>query len=181
MLRSLLFTLLVLAGCAAALPAPSGVPRTVPAVDLARYAGLWHEVGRFPNRFQDGSGVSCTDTTATYTPRPDGRVGVVNRCRNAAGDGAERVVEGRAYAVEGSNGARLRVSFFWPFYGDYWVLGLPPDYRWAVVGDPRRDYLWILSRTPSMAPADYAAALAIARREGFDTRRLRSTADGRDL
>jgi apolipoprotein D and lipocalin family protein len=67
------------------------------------------------------------------------------------------------------------VSFFWPVYGDYWVLGLSPDYEWALVGDPRRNYLWVLSRTPVMAQGHYAAALAIARREGFDTTRLRPT------
>src|SRR3712207_4744094 len=152
MLRPSLLASLLLVACASRPPADA--PRTVPAVDLARYAGVWHEAARFPNRFQDGYGVSCADTTATYTPRPDGRVGVVNRCRNAAANGAERVAEGRAYVVEGSNGARLRVSFFWPFYGDYWVVGLAPDYRWAVVGDPRREYLWVLSRTPTMSEAD---------------------------
>jgi apolipoprotein D and lipocalin family protein len=172
MLRALLLALLVMGGCV--LP-PRGAPRTVPVVDLARYAGLWHEIARFPNRFQDGSGVYCTDVTAAYAPRPDGRVDVVNRCRNAAAGGAERAVEGQAYVVPGSNGARLRVSFFWPVYGDYWVLGLSPDYEWALVGDPRRNYLWVLSRTPVMAPGHYAAALAIARREGFDTTRLRPT------
>ncbi len=174
-LRPLILALPFLAACAS--PPGADAPRTVGVVDLSRYAGLWHEVSRFPNRFQDGRGVSCTDVTAAYRPLPDGRIGVVNRCRNAAAGGAERVAEGRAYVVEGSDGARLRVSFFWPFYGDYWVLGLSPDYRWAVVGDPRRRYLWILSRTPDMAVADYAAALAIARREGFDTTRLRATSD----
>ena len=172
MLRPLLLLLAVLAGCAAP---PQGAPRTVAAVDLARYAGVWHEVARFPNRFEDGDGLSCADVTAAYALRPDGRIGVVNRCRNAAAGGAERVAEGRAYAVEGSRGARLRVSFFWPFYGDYWVIGLAPDYRWAVVGDPRREHLWVLSRDPAMAEADYAAAVEIARREGFDVARLRRT------
>lgn len=174
MRRAVVSVLLLLAGCASAPPVDA--PRTVAAVDLDRYAGLWHEVARFPNSFQDGSGVSCADTTAAYSARPDGRVGVANRCRNAAVAGApERVAEGRAYVVEGSNGARLRVSFFWPFHGDYWVLGLSPDYRWAVVGYPRREYLWVLSRTPEMAPADWDAALAVARREGFDTAKLRRT------
>jgi apolipoprotein D and lipocalin family protein len=167
-----LLLLAILANCAAP---PRDAPRTVAGVDLTRYAGLWHEVARFPNRIEDGGGVLCADVTAAYTPRPDGRIGVVNRCRNAAAGGAERVAEGRAYAVEGAGGARLRVSFFWPFYGDYWVLGLSPDYRWAVVGDPRREYLWVLSRTPAMADADYAAAVEIARREGFDMSRLRRT------
>lgn len=160
------------AGCAVP---PRDAPRTVASVDLARYAGVWHEVARFPNRFEDGPGLLCADVTATYTPRPDGRIGVVNRCRNAAENNAERSVEGRAYAVEGSGGARLRVSFFWPFYGDYWVIALAPDYRWALVGDPRREYLWLLSRTPDIAPADRAAAVEAARREGFDVGRLRTT------
>lgn len=165
-----LLGLLLLAGCAAV---PPDAPGTVPAVDLARYTGLWHEAARYPNWFQDGSGVSCVGSTATYAARPDGRIGVVNRCRNAAADGAERVAEGTAYVVPGSNNARLRVSFFWPFYGDYWVVGLAPDYRWAVVGAPRRDYLWVLSRSPVLAPADRDAAEAAARRAGFDTTRLR--------
>lgn len=171
---ALLASLLLAAAAGCAAP-PRHAPRTVPAVDLARYAGVWHEVARFPNRFEDGPGLLCADVTATYAPRPDGRIGVVNRCRNAADGGAERVAEGRAYVVEGSNGARLRVSFFWPFYGDYWVIALSPDYRWALVGDPRREYLWLLSRTLDIAPADRAAALDAARREGFDVGRLRPT------
>ena len=165
----------ILAAAGACAAPPRDAPRTVPSVDLARYAGTWHEVERFPNWFEDGRGVRCADATATYTPRPDGWVGVVNRCRNAAEGGAERVAEGRAYVVEGSGGARLRVSFFWPFYGDYWVIALSPDYRWALVGDPRREYLWLLSRAPDIAPADRAAALEAARREGFDVERLRPT------
>ena len=175
MLRRQLLLLTILAGCA--VPQPSAnTPRTVAAVDLSRYAGVWHEAGRFPNRFEDRDGLLCADVTAAYAPRPEGRIGVVNRCRNAAAAGhPERVAEGSAYAVEGSGGARLRVSFFWPFHGDYWVLGLAPDYRWAVVGDPRREYLWILSRVPAMADADFAAAVEIARREGFDMGRLRRT------
>ena len=111
-------------------------------------------------------------------PRPDGRIGVRNRCRNAAAGGAEREAEATAYAVEGSDGARLRVSFFWPFHGDYWVIGLDPGYRWAVVGDPERKYLWILSRTPAMRAADHAEAVAIARAQGFPVERLQPTPQG---
>jgi apolipoprotein D and lipocalin family protein len=154
--------LLLLAGCAAA-PGPE-TPRTVAEVDLVRYAGLWHEVARLPNRFQDAPGRECRATTASYTVRPDGDIAVVNRCESAAGP---REALGRAYAVAGSGNARLRVSFFWPFYGDYWVIGLDPDYRWALVGSPGREFLWVLSRTPELAAAEEAAALSVARREGF--------------
>jgi len=172
-MRRMLLVALLVAGCAAE-PGP-GAPRTVGQVDLARYAGTWFEVARFPTSFQDSARVRCEGVSATYTLRPDGRVGVVNRCRNEAAGGVARVADGIAYSASPGND-RLRVSFFWPFYGDYWVIGLDPDYRWAVVGAPGRDYLWILSRRAEMAPADYAAAVAIAAREGFDTARLRRTA-----
>ena len=166
---------LALLGMTACVPQPGpDTPRTVGQVALNRYAGTWYEIARFPNRFQDSSRIRCEATTATYTAQPDGTIGVVNRCRNALADGREDVAEGSAYSASPGND-RLRVTFFWPFYGDYWVIGLDPDYRWAVVGVPGRDYLWILSRTPQMAPADYDAAIAIARREGFDIARLQRT------
>ncbi len=174
-MRSLIPLLaLALASCAAA---PAGPPvQTVPAVDLQRYAGTWHEVARFPTRFQDSPTRRCEAVTATYSPRPDGQVGVVNRCRNALAGGEVIEATATAYAVEGSHNSRLRVTFFWPFYGDYWVIGLDPAYRWAVVGAPGRDYLWVLSRTPEMAPGDYAEALARARAQGFEVARLQPTA-----
>lgn len=173
-MRRILFAALVLLGACATEPGP-GTPRTVGQVDLARYAGTWFEAARFPTSFQDSSRVRCEGVSATYTQRPDGRIDVVNRCRNALAGGAERVAEGVAHSVSPGND-RLRVSFFWPFFGDYWVIGLDADYRWAVVGAPDRDLLWILSREREMAPADYAAAVAIAAREGFDSGRIRRTA-----
>ena len=120
--------------------------------------------------------MNCEDTTATYTARPDGTIGVLNKCLNALAGDAPREAKGQAYAVPGSGNARLRVSFFWPFHGDYWVLGLDPDYRWAVVGSPSRRVLWILSRSTEMPPADYEQAVAIAAREGFAVQNLQRTA-----
>lgn len=170
--RLLLVIPLALIGCAGW---PSDPPATVAAVDLPRYLGTWYEVARFPMWAQDRATVVCEDVTATYTLRPDGRVGVENRCLNAVDNDAPRGVTGHAYVVPGTNGARLRVSFFWPFHGDYWVIGLDPEYRWAVVGDPRREYLWVLSRTPALAEADYERAVGRARDEGFAVGRLRRT------
>lgn len=170
---TLLPAVLALGACAATAPALPP-PETVAQVDLRRYAGTWHEIARIPNGFQDGGGRHCVAVTATYTPNPDGTVGVLNRCRDAAQGGREVAAEGWARPAEPGN-AKLRVTFFWPFFGDYWVIGLDPEYRWAVVGDPERERLWILSRTPAMRAGDYSAALAIARREGFDTRRLQPT------
>lgn len=173
-MRKLIVALpLLLLGSCAPEPGP-GAPRTVGTVDLQRYIGTWFEAARFPTSFQDNSRLRCEAVTATYSTRPDRRIDVVNRCRNALAGGEERVADGIAYSVAPGND-RLRVSFFWPFYGDYWVIGLDPDYRWAVVGAPGRDYLWVLSRTPQIAPADYNAAVAIAAREGFDASRLQRT------
>jgi apolipoprotein D and lipocalin family protein len=156
--------LLGLVACATTRAAP---PRTVPQVDLQRYAGLWHEVARYPNRFEDGGRLRCVDVTATYTPRPDGRIKVVNACRDLVRPGKSRVAQGWAKVAD-ANGAKLRVTFFWPFFGDYWVIGLDPDYRWAVVGSRNRRYLWVLSRTPTL-PADiFARATATAAAQGFD-------------
>jgi apolipoprotein D and lipocalin family protein len=171
-MRRAMILLALLAGCATE-PDPA-TPRTVGQVDLVRYAGTWFEAARFPTSFQDNSRLRCEDVTATYTPRPDGTIGVANRCRNALAGGAERIAQGTARSVAAGND-RLRVSFFWPFFGDYWVIGLDPAYRWAAVGAPGRDYLWILSRDAAMAPADFEAAVAAARREGFDIDRLRRT------
>ncbi|WP_043647818.1 lipocalin family protein [Chitinilyticum litopenaei] len=144
--------------------------RTVPAVDLQRYLGQWYEIAAFPMRFQ----AQCTgDTTASYTLRDDGQIGVVNRCKTA--DGSVDSANGRAKVVENSGNARLRVTFFWPFYGDYWVIGLDPDYQWAVVGHPSREYLWVLSRSPQLSPPALEAALASAKAQGYSLDKLRFT------
>ena len=140
---------------------------TVERVDLERYAGTWYETASFPTRFQRG----CTDTTATYGLRADGRVSVRNRCRK---DGEESAIEGVAWAVDESN-ARLKVRFFWPFSGDYQVIALDPDYGWAMVGHPARSYLWILSRSPRLDEAIYRDLLEQAEAQGFDTSRLART------
>jgi apolipoprotein D and lipocalin family protein len=146
--------------------------QAVPSVDLARYGGKWYEIAAFPMFFQR----QCVgDTTAEYALRPDGEVDVTNRCRTEDGFDEARA---RAWAVEGGGNARLKVQFFWPFRGDYWVIGLDRDYRWAVVGNPERKYLWILSRTPRLPPDQLEVALASAREQGFDLAKLRYTKQG---
>jgi apolipoprotein D and lipocalin family protein len=171
MRRLALAAALLLGGCVGAPDATT--PQPVPAVDVARYLGTWHEVARLPMWAQNSASVTCEDTTATYIARPDGRIGVLNRCLNALDGDRPRAAEGQAYAVEGSNNARLRVSFFWPFFGDYWVIGLDPDYRWAVVGEPGRRWLWVLSRTPTLPQAEFDTAIRIARANGYDLATLR--------
>lgn len=142
---------------------------SVPQVDLTRYLGKWFEIANFPMFFQR----KCTgNTTADYGLEPDGRVSVTNRCQTA--DGPTQAL-GKATVVEGTGNAQLKVSFFWPFRADYWVIGLDPDYRWAVVGNPNRNYLWVLSRTPVLAPELLERALQSAKAQGFDLSQLRYT------
>lgn len=90
----------------------------------------------------------------------DGRVRVINRCNKGALDGPEESIEGVARVADAETNAKLKVQFFWPFEGDYWIIGLDPDYQWAVVGEPTRRFLWILSRTPTMSDALYAEITA---------------------
>jgi apolipoprotein D and lipocalin family protein len=105
---------------------------TVPSVDLKRYVGTWYEIARYPNRFQK----KCVgDTTADYTLLANGNIQVVNSCREA--NGKMNTARGKAKIVDRTSNARLKVTFFWPFYGDYWIVGLAPDYSYAIVGEPR--------------------------------------------
>lgn len=149
----------------------------VPALDLPRYMGRWHEIARLPNWFQK----KCVAaSTADYSLRPDGKVRVVNRCPTADGSIAVAEAEGRRVGPTGS--ARLEVRFapawlsFLPFvWGKYWVVDLDAGYRLAAVGEPGRDYLWVLARTPTVARADYEALLARLAAKGFDVTKLQVT------
>ena len=142
--------------------------RTVAHVDLTRYTGIWYEISTIPQGFQRG----CTASTATYAIREDGDIDVFNRCRQGALDGPERFARGRARIVDPITNAKLTVSFFRPFWGEYWIVDLGPKYEYAVVGHPTRDYLWVLSRTPSMEPAVYQDILGRLAAQGYETQRL---------
>lgn len=152
-----------------------GPVRSVPEVDLGRYAGKWHEVARLPNKFQS----KCVgETTADYELLADGAIRVVNACRGA--DGRITKVEGRArLANRDGPTSRLKVRFapailsWLPMvWGDYWVLELTPDYGAALVGTPDRKYLWVLSRTAQLDDSIYRRLVATAAAQGFDIARL---------
>jgi apolipoprotein D and lipocalin family protein len=142
--------------------------QTVPRVELRQYLGTWYEIASFPHRFQRG----CIATTATYTLRDDGDIDVVNRCRKESPDGPEKVAKGRARVVDRATNAKLEVSFFRPFWGDYWIIELGDDYDYAVVGHPSRDYLWILARTPFMSFDLYQSILRKLSAQKYETARL---------
>lgn len=145
--------------------------RTVEHVDLQRYQGTWYEIASFPQPFQKG----CTATTGTYTMRLDGQIDVLNQCRKGSLDGPIKTAHGRARVVDRTSNAKLEVSFFGPFWGDYWIVDLGADYDYAVVGHPSRDYLWILSRAPAMDPELYASIVKKLEAQGYETHRLRRT------
>ena len=150
---------------------------TIASLDLPRYLGEWYEIAKFPNRFQR----KCTGfTKATYTALPDGRVQVENRCRLA--DGSTDVAIGVARQVGAANSPRLKVRFapavlsFIPMvWGDYWIIDLDKDYGLAAVSEPGREYLWILSRTPTVSKPAYDALVARLAGQGLDVRKLERT------
>lgn len=144
---------------------------TVKRVDLKRYAGTWHEIARYPNYFQR----HCAENvTAEYVAQTDGSIKVINSCLQKNGKKEQAI--GRATVVPGSGNAKLKVSFFGPFTGDYWVIGLDEkNYSWAVVGHPSRKYLWILAREKQLPSKTYESILQLIRDRGYDTGKLMKT------
>ncbi|MCX6232359.1 MAG: lipocalin family protein [Bacteroidetes bacterium] len=145
---------------------------TVASVDLARYAGKWYEIASYPTVFQKG----CTNTSAEYTLTDKAYVKVYNSCNKDSVEGIAKSIEGKAFVVKNTNNTKLKVQFFWPFKGSYWIIGLADDYSWAVVSHPSRKYLWILSRTPQMDETLYKKILELIVSKGLDPNKLRRTA-----
>ena len=153
-----LVTVLLLAGC-------TGIPKgtePVTGFELDRYLGQWYEIARLDHSFERG--LDCV--TARYSLRDDGSVRVLNRGVNLA-EGEVKEAEGRASFIGDEEVGRLKVSFFWPFYGGYNVLALDADYQWSLVAGPNRGYLWILARSPTLDEAIYQDLLALAGRMDF--------------
>lgn len=145
---------------------------TVPFVDLQRYMGTWYEIASFPKWFSKG----CVNSTATYTPRDDGRVDVLNQCHSGAANGRLREARAIATVVNKDTNAELKVQFFWPFNGDYWIIELGDNYEYAVVSDPSRKSLWILSRAPEIDQTVLEDLMArLVNVHGFDLSALKFT------
>lgn len=154
--------------------------QTVPQVELNRYLGKWYEIGRFPNFFQR----NCDQATAEYSLREDGEIDVLNTCVQKS-DGSKDEALGRARVDDTETKSKLIVSFLpsWLRWtgigaGKYWVIDLGSEYEYAVVSEPSRKYLWILSRTPVLPPAVTAQILARLRKNHFDTTRLIPSREG---
>ena len=145
--------------------------QTVLNVDLEKYAGKWYEIASYPQWFQKG----CHCTTAEYRISEKGYVIVENRCNKDSVDGKESYIKGKAFAVKNSGNSKLKVQFFWPFKGKYWIIDLADDYSFAVVSHPNKKYLWILSRTPKMDNAVYRQIILRLKDKGFDLSALQVT------
>jgi len=168
----MLILIFVFAAGAAAKAAVKTKPlEVVPGVDLQRYLGTWYEIATIPQRFQKG----CVGVSAHYSLREDGAIDVVNSCRKGTLDGKERSIRGKAWIVDRTTNAKLKVRFFWPFTGAYWIIELDEDYQWAVVGHPDRTYYWILSRTPQMDAALYDELIRRAAAKGYDVSKIKKT------
>ncbi len=177
-IAALALSLLLTPANSSAMDQEQELPEAVMSLDLERYTGKWYEIARLPNRFQ----TDCAgDVTAEYTLLENGRLDVVNACLKKSGKRDEAAGVARLANDDGP-ASKLKVRFapWWlswlPFvWGDYWVIDLDPDYRYAVVGTPDRKYLWVLSRIPRMNERTYNDIVAHAAGKGFDTSRLMRT------
>lgn len=151
--------------------------KTVSSVDLKRYTGKWYEIAKLPNKFQK----QCAgNVTADYSLQPDGDIEVINRCLKR--DGQYDDAKGKAKVVDKQSNAKLEVrfapavlSFIPQVWGDYWIIDLDQNYQYAVVGDPKQKYLWILSRTAQMDDATYQRILRNIEKMGYDPNKLVKT------
>jgi apolipoprotein D and lipocalin family protein len=151
--------------------------KTIPSLDVPRYMGTWYEIAKFPNWFQK----KCVgNTKAVYSLKPDGNLRVLNSCKQADGETSE--AEGTARQIGSKDSPKLEVRFApaWlsllpMVWGDYWIIDLDPQYQLAAVSDPRREYLWVLSRVPQPEPKAYDDLLKRLQSQQFDVRKLELT------
>lgn len=144
---------------------------TVPRVEINRYLGKWYEIASFYQSFQK----DCVASTATYSLRDDGSIDVLNECRLKTFDGKLKTAKGKAVVTDTKTNSKLKVSFFWPFYGKYWIIDLGSNYEYAVVSHPSRNYLWILSRTPTLDKITLDEILSRLEQKHFDLSKLNMT------
>lgn len=187
-----LFSNLLLAGCAVgavvtstaspvAMASETAPLQSIGNLDVPRYMGTWFEIAKYPNSFQK----KCIgNTRADYSLQTDGKVTVLNRCAQDNGQTSEAL--GEARQIGNSSSPKLEVRFapawlsFLPFvWGNYWVIDLDADYQLAAVSEPKREYLWVLSRTPEVNPKAYEALLARLEKKGFDLKKLEKTPQGK--
>jgi len=159
---------ILMASCSNKLSMNSIDTTTVDDLEIEKYLGTWFEIARFPHSFEK----DLVGVTATYSFRKDGKIKVENAGYKGSLDGKQSVAVGKAKIPDPHDPARLKVSFFLFFYGDYYVLELDPQYRWAMIGSSTPNYFWILSRTPQLEDQVYQSLLEKARQRGYDLEKL---------
>ncbi len=137
-------------------------------LDIEKYLGTWYEIARYDNRFEKG----LVGVTATYSMRKDGKIKVVNSGYKGSLDGEFSEAIGKAKIPNKDVPSKLKVSFFWIFYSDYFVMELDKDYQWAIVGSSSDKFLWILSRTPQIPEELYSELVAKIEKRGYDISKL---------
>jgi apolipoprotein D and lipocalin family protein len=158
----ILFAAVLLLSCSADMKKLETVKR----VELDRYLGKWYEIVRLPNRFEKG--LVCV--TAEYSMRDDGKIKVVNAGHKEEDLNEKDVATGKAWIPDTNHPGQLKVQFFWPFRGDYYIFHLDTiNYEYALVGSPSRKYFWLLSRKPVIADGRYQELISIAEEHGFDS------------
>lgn len=151
---------LLVAGCATYKPM-----QTAKSVDLQKYMGKWYEIARLPNSFQKG----CHCSTAEYKVLDQNKISVTNACYK---DGKLKEATATAWRSNADDNSKLKVRFFWPFTGKYWILYVSDDYQYAVVGEPSREYLWFLSRTKHISHQQLGLMKNIAIQQGYNLDQL---------
>lgn len=154
--------------CSVDIQAQQGTVTAVPSVDLKRYSGDWYEIAKLPNKFQK----QCVgNTTATFnTKRNDGEMEVLNRCMTR--NGKVELLKGETKVLNADTNSKMKVSFPKFSSNSYWIVDLEPNYQYAVVGSPNREYLWILSRKPQMDDATYQQILRRLERMGYQPNKV---------
>lgn len=148
--------------------------KTVEHVDIERYMGTWYEIAKFPQKFEEG----LVGITATYSLLPNGKVRVLNSGYVGDFNGKLKSAKGKAWVVDKKTNAKLKVSFFWPFAGDYWIIELGKDYEYAVISESSKRYLWMLSRTPKMDERLYMELLTRLKDNDFDISKIETNPQG---
>jgi apolipoprotein D and lipocalin family protein len=144
---------------------------TVNVVDINKYAGTWYEIARLPNRFEKG--LECV--SATYTVRNNGKIDVLNKGYLTEKNHKLKKINGLAWVPSAEYPGRLKVRFFWPFSGNYYIISLDENYSYALVGDPSRKYLWILSKSKNLDNKIYSELLNVAKMNGFNIEKVIKT------
>ena len=139
-------------------------------VDLERFMGDWYVIANIPTFIEKGA----HNAVESYRLAADGTIETTFTFRDGSFDGKEKVYRPKGFVVDGTNNAVWGMQFIWPIKGDYRVIHLDDDYTTTVIGREKRDYVWLMARTPNLSEADYAAALESIRKAGYDMSQLQS-------